>query len=43
MMREKVPADLAAAVVLTPDEEPVRLESTWRDRTVVLAFVRHFG
>jgi hypothetical protein len=29
--------------VLDPDGQPVRLGDLWRERTVVLAFVRHFG
>jgi len=29
--------------VLDPDGTPVRLGDQWRDRTVVLAFIRHFG
>ncbi len=30
-------------VVLDPDGKSVRLGDLWRDRTVVLAFIRHFG
>ena len=37
------PVALAAAEVLTPSGEPVRLESLWNGRPAVLAFVRHFG
>lgn len=29
--------------VLTPEQEPVPLASFWRDRSVVLVLVRHFG
>jgi len=30
-------------VVLDPDGQAVRLGDLWRDQTVVLAFIRHFG
>jgi hypothetical protein len=30
-------------VVLEPDGTPVRLGGFWQRRTVVLAFIRHFG
>jgi hypothetical protein len=42
-MAERVPADLADSRILNEKEESVRLGDVWRDRTVVLAFVRHFG
>ena len=29
--------------VLDPDGQVVRLGDLWRDQTVVLAFIRHFG
>jgi hypothetical protein len=29
--------------VLDPDGQTVRLGDLWRDQTVVLAFIRHFG
>ena len=29
--------------VLDPDGRAVRLGTLWRDQTVVLAFIRHFG
>jgi hypothetical protein len=29
--------------VLTPEGDPVPLGSSWRDRSVVLVLVRHFG
>ncbi len=29
--------------VLDPEGHPLRLGDLWRDRTVVLAFIRHFG
>jgi len=28
---------------LDPDGQPVRLGDFWRDRTAILAFIRHFG
>lgn len=34
---------LAKLTALDPDGQPVELGSLWRDRPVVLAFVRHFG
>jgi hypothetical protein len=34
---------LAAIEVLDPEGRSVRLGSLWSERTVVLAFVRHFG
>jgi hypothetical protein len=40
---ERVPDALAGAEVRTPEGEAVRLGNVWRDRTAVLAFVRHFG
>jgi len=35
--------DFAAATVLDPEGCEVALDSLWKDRPVVLAFVRHFG
>ena len=29
--------------VLDPEGTPVRLGDLWRDQTIVLAFIRHFG
>jgi hypothetical protein len=29
--------------VLDPADQAVRLGDLWRDQTVVLAFIRHFG
>lgn len=40
---ERVPEALAGAEVLTPEGEAVRLSAVWKARTVVLAFVRHYG
>jgi hypothetical protein len=34
---------LSEAPVLDPEGRAVALSSLWRDRTVVLSFVRHFG
>ncbi len=34
---------LAEVSVLDPDGQPVRLGDLWREQTVVLAFIRHFG
>jgi hypothetical protein len=34
---------LAAMTVLDADRKVIELGSLWRDRTAVLAFVRHFG
>ena len=36
-------ADLANASVLDEQGAAVRLGDLWKDRTVVLVFVRHFG
>jgi hypothetical protein len=36
-------ADLGALEVTDEHGADVRLDSLWRDRTAVLAFVRHFG
>ena len=38
-----VPAALADAVVTDETEAIRRLGDLWKDRPVVLAFVRHFG
>lgn len=38
-----VAEDLAPIEVLDVDGRPVRLGSTWRERPVVLAFIRHYG
>lgn len=38
-----LPARLADIELVDPDGAPVRLGSTWSDRTVVLAHLRHFG
>lgn len=35
--------DLAKLAVLDERGNPVELGSLWRDKTAVLAFVRHFG
>jgi len=34
---------LADVSVLDPDGPSVRLGDLWREQTVVLAFIRHFG
>ena len=34
---------LESISVLDPAGQPVRLGDLWRDQTVVLAFIRHFG
>ena len=34
---------LQDVTVQDPDGRPVRLGDTWRERSVVLLFVRHFG
>jgi hypothetical protein len=34
---------LAPLEVLDPRGRSVRLDGLWRDRTAVVAFVRHFG
>jgi hypothetical protein len=34
---------LSDVEVLDPDGNPVELGRAWRDRTAVLAFIRHFG
>jgi hypothetical protein len=38
-----VAKSLENVTVLDPDGKPVRLGDLWRERTVVLAFIRHFG
>jgi hypothetical protein len=40
---DAVDVDLREAPVLDPEGGAVPLASLWRDRTVVLSFVRHFG
>jgi hypothetical protein len=40
---EAVGADLGEAPILDLEGRAVPLASLWRDRTVVLSFVRHFG
>ena len=35
--------DLASLQVTGLDGQPVRVGSLWRDRPLVLVFVRHFG
>ncbi|MDP2312401.1 MAG: hypothetical protein Q8P41_05810 [Pseudomonadota bacterium] len=35
--------DLAPIAVTDPDRGEVELGSLWRDRPVVLVFIRHFG
>jgi hypothetical protein len=39
----RVPRELAEAEVWTPDGSRVAIAETWRERTAILAFVRHFG
>ncbi len=39
----QVTKELGAATILDRDGKAVALESLWRDRPAVLAFVRHFG
>ena len=34
---------LSSIEVLDPDGHPVKLGSLWREKPVVLVFVRHFG
>jgi hypothetical protein len=36
-------SELARMRVLDPDGREVRLGDLWRDRPVVLVFIRHFG
>jgi hypothetical protein len=40
---ESVDVDLGEAPVLDLEGRAIPLASLWRDRTVVLSFVRHFG
>ena len=40
---DAVQSDLSEAPVLDLEGRAVPLSSLWRDRTLVLAFVRHFG
>ena len=35
--------DLATLTVLDEAGKPVELGSLWRDKTIVLMFIRHFG
>jgi hypothetical protein len=42
-MARKVPKELADCVVQDESGVDSRLGDQWRDRPVVLAFVRHFG
>ena len=43
MTMETVPPELAACELSDEKGGKVRLGDLWRDRPVVLAFVRHFG
>ena len=43
MKVERVSPDLTDAVVLSPDGESVQVGGFWRDQTVVIGLVRHFG
>jgi hypothetical protein len=36
-------AELSAITLVDADEKPQALGELWRDQTVVLAFIRHFG
>ncbi len=38
-----VAAALQNIEALDPEGKPVRFGDLWRDRTAVLAFIRHFG
>jgi hypothetical protein len=38
-----VASSLENVTVLDPDGKSVRLGDLWREQTVVLAFIRHFG
>jgi hypothetical protein len=40
---ENVASRLASLELSDPDGNRVRLGDLWRDRPVVLAFIRHFG
>jgi len=41
---EKVPApDVTGLTVLNIEKDVVQLESLWRDRKIILTFLRHFG
>jgi hypothetical protein len=40
---ETMDVDLGEAPILDVEGRAVPLSSLWRDRTVVLSFVRHFG
>jgi hypothetical protein len=42
-MNREVSRALADAKVMDEHKQPVRLGDTWRERPVVLTFVRHFG
>ncbi len=44
IFRYRVPVtQLGSMTVLDADRNAIRLDTLWRDRTAVLAFVRHFG
>jgi hypothetical protein len=43
MSHEMVPPELAACELADDKGGKVRLADLWRERPVVLAFVRHFG
>lgn len=43
MSRMNVAERLADVSVLDPEGRSVRLGDLWREQTVVLAFIRHFG
>jgi hypothetical protein len=40
---QAVEVNLGEAPILDLEGRPIPLASLWRDRTVVLSFVRHFG
>lgn len=42
-MSRAVPKELADVVVQNEQGGDVRLGEVWRDRPIVLAFLRHFG
>jgi hypothetical protein len=43
-LKEKTPApDVSGLTVLSIEKEIVQLESLWRDRRIILTFLRHFG
>jgi hypothetical protein len=43
MSRLNVAERLADVSVLDPEGRSVRLGTLWREQTIVLAFIRHFG